>query len=129
MKRIFTRISNYVFLFTALALTAVSNPIFAQERTFYESFDATPQGEVPDGWITYTLGGAFGVNWERTTYGFFGPNLMSSGIEYALPGEIDEDWLVTPQITPAANDYLIFDAGQEFTWDDLGSTFEIRIST
>jgi hypothetical protein len=54
---------------------------------------------------------------------------MTSGVEYAFPGQIDEDWLVTPQITPAANDYLIIDSGQEFVWDDLGSTFEIRIST
>jgi hypothetical protein len=128
MKRIFTRISNYRLLLAAV-VTLASSISFAQDRTFYESFDDTPEGEVPAGWITYTLGGAQGNNWVRGRYGFFGPKLMTSGVEYALPGQIDEDWLVTPQITPAANDYLIFDAGQEFTWDDLGSTFEIRIST
>jgi hypothetical protein len=102
---------------------------FAQDRTFYESFDDTPEGEVPEGWLTYTLGGAQGANWVRGRYGFFGPKLMTSGVEYALPGQIDEDWLVTPQFTPAENDYLIFDSGQEYVWDDYGSTFEVRVST
>lgn len=131
MKRIFTRIlrpSHYSFA-ALLIIVLAAAPTFAQERTFYESFDTTPEGEVPTGWLTYTLGGAQGNNWVRGRYGFFGPKLMTSGVEYALPGQIDEDWLVTPKIIPAANDYLIFDSGQEFVWDDLGSTFEVRVST
>jgi hypothetical protein len=126
MKRIFTRILQYSFL--SLCTLAASYS-FAQERTFYESFDDTPEGEVPTGWITYSLGGGGGSSWFRDRYGFFGPRLMSSGVEYALPGQIDEDWLVTPQITPGENEYLIFDSGQEFVWDDWGSTFTIMVST
>jgi len=101
----------------------------AQDPTFYETFDSTPMGEVPEGWRTYSLNGDRGNNWLRSVYGFFGPKVMTSGVEYALPGKIDEDWLVTPQITPQENDFLIFDSGQEFVWDDWGSTFEIWIST
>ncbi|HEY5745121.1 MAG TPA: choice-of-anchor J domain-containing protein [Chryseolinea sp.] len=101
----------------------------AQDPTFYETFDGTPRGEVPEGWRTYSLNGAQGTTWERSVYGFFGPKVMTSGLEYALPGKIDEDWLVTPQITPQENDFLIFDSGQEFVFDDWGSTFEIWIST
>jgi hypothetical protein len=126
MKKIFTRVLQY-FIFSFFTLIASSS--IAQERTFYESFDDTPEGDVPTGWITYSLGGGSTSNWVRGRYGFFGPRLMTSGVEYALPGQIDEDWLVTPQITPGENQYLIFDSGQEFVWDDYGSTFEIRVST
>jgi hypothetical protein len=126
MKKIFTRVLQY-FIFSFFTLMVSSS--IAQERTFYESFDDTPEGEVPTGWITYSLGGGSSSSWVRGRYGFFGPRLMTSGVEYALPGQIDEDWLVTPQITPGENEYLIFDSGQEFTWDDLGSTFEILVST
>jgi hypothetical protein len=101
----------------------------AQESTFYESFDNTPMGEIPEGWKWYSLNGGSGNNWVRSTYGFFGPKVMTSGAEYAIPGEIEEDWLVTPQIIPGAGDHLIFDAGQEYVWDDYGSTFHILIST
>lgn len=110
------------------AVLQLSLDVSGQNATFYESFDDTPLGEVPEGWKWYSLGGGSGNNWIRSTYGFFGPKVMTSGVEYALPGQIDEDWLVTPQITPAYNDYLIFDSGQELL-EDLGSTFEVRIST
>lgn len=126
MNRIFTFCS---ILFLSILALFGANQSIAQDPTFYESFDDTPEGEVPAGWITYTLGGSQGENWFRGRYGFFGPKVMTSGVEYALAGQIDEDWLVTPKFTPAANDYLIFDSGQEFVWDDLGCTFEIRIST
>jgi|GEM_PF-2005473 len=112
-----------------LSLVVSADRAAGQAPTLYESFDSTPAGEVPEGWNWYSLGGAFGNNWVRATYGFFGPKVMTSGVEYALPGQVDEDWLVTPQITPAAGDHLIFDAGQEFVWDDWGSTFHILIST
>jgi hypothetical protein len=102
---------------------------FGQTPTLYESFDDTPSGEIPDGWRTYSLNGSGGSNWVRSTYGFFGPKVMTSGVEYALPGTIDEDWLVTPQITPLSLDHLIFDAGQEYVWDDHGSEFLVLIST
>src|SRR5262245_12697441 len=83
-----------------LALALMLGPMYAnaQDPTFYESFDSTPAGEVPEGWTWYSLGGSQGNNWVRATYGFFGPKVMTSGVEYALPGQIDEDWLVTPQI-------------------------------
>jgi hypothetical protein len=126
MKRIFTRTLQYsIFCF----FTFLAGSTLAQERTFYESFDDTPEGDVPTGWITYSLGGGGGSNWLRGRYGFFGPRLMTSGVEYALPGQVDEDWLVTPQISPGENEYLIFDAGQEYVWDDYGSTYEVLVST
>lgn len=101
----------------------------AQEATFSETFDDVPLGEVPDGWKWYSLNGGGGNNWVRSTYGFFGPELMVSGTETAMPGQLDVDWLVTPQLTPARGDYLIFDAGQEMVWDDFGSTFRVLVST
>jgi hypothetical protein len=120
---------NVLTVLAGLILAHSSLTVDAQESTFYESFDATPMGEVPEGWKWYSLGGGSGNNWVRSTYGFFGPKIMTSGVEYAIPGEIDEDWLVTPQITPRAGDHLIFDAGQEYVWDDYGSTYHILIST
>jgi hypothetical protein len=112
-----------------LALVVASMRVVAQESNFYESFDSTPMGEVPEGWKWYSLGGGAGHNWVRSSYGLFGALLMTSGAEYAIPGEIDEDWLVTPQITPGAGDHLIFDAGQEYVWNDYGSTYHVLIST
>lgn len=101
----------------------------AQVPTFDESFDDVPLGEVPDGWNWYSLGGSSGNNWIRSTYGMFGPELMISGTELAMPGQTDVDWLVTPRFTPTDGDYLIFDAGQEMVWDDFGSTFSVLVST
>ncbi|MBL0740554.1 T9SS-dependent choice-of-anchor J family protein [Chryseolinea lacunae] len=115
--------------FMAVVLAMATLQARAQDPTFYETFDGTASGEVPVGWKSYSLNGDQGNGWVRSVYGFFGPKVMTSGVEYALPGKIDEDWLVTPQITPRANDYLIFDSGQEFVWDDYGSTYEVRIST
>jgi hypothetical protein len=126
MNKFFTH--SVAILMHLAAVTCVPC-VYAQDATFYESFDSTPMGEVPEGWNWYSLGSGGGNNWVRGTYGFFGPKIMTSGVEYAIPGNIDEDWLVTPQITPAAGDYLIFDAGQEFVWDDWGSTFHVLIST
>ncbi|RAW00524.1 T9SS-dependent choice-of-anchor J family protein [Pseudochryseolinea flava] len=117
-----------ILLFT-ISILLISSSTSAQTFTFSETFDDTPTGEVPENWKWYSLGGTHGNNWVRSTYGFFGPKVMSSGAEYAFPGQVDEDWLVTPQITPVNGDYLIFDSGQEFVWDDWGSTFEILIST
>jgi hypothetical protein len=121
--------NNFLKVLAGFIVVHLSFNTNAQESTFYESFDNTATGEVPEGWKWYSLGGGFGNNWVRSTYGFFGPKVMTSGAEYAIPGEIDEDWLVTPQITPGAGDHLIFDAGQEYVWDDYGSTFHILIST
>ena len=78
--------------FLAVALWCGLLQVQAQDPTFYETFDSTPTGEVPEGWRTYSLNGDRGNNWVRSVYGFFGPKVMTSGVEYALPGKIDEDF-------------------------------------
>lgn len=130
MEKTFTANTTHnVRRFFVLLLLALGTQLRAQEATFLESFDTTPAGEVPEGWKWYSLGGDRGNNWVRSSYGLFGPKVMFSGVEYALPGQLDEDWLVTPQITPAPGDKLIFDSGQEYTWFDYGATFKVLIST
>lgn len=126
IRRVFSR--KYRLLCCQAIFLCASLTVDAQNVTFFETFDSTPFGEVPEGWTWYSLGGGGGANWVRSTYGFFGPPVMTSGVEHAMPGEVDEDWLVTPQITPAAGDHLIFDAGQEYVWDDYGSTYLVLIS-
>lgn len=116
-------------LLIILFLGGTVHNLYAQQVTFEESFNNLPMGELPEGWTSYSFNGVMDNNWGGGTYGFFGPEVMVSHGEYAAPGEVDEDWLVTPQITPVAGDFLIFDAAQEFVWDDLGSTFHILIST
>src|SRR5690606_24991753 len=104
---------------------------FAQEATFFENFDSTPKGELPEGWTWHQEGGNNpGSRWIVSTYGFFGSHVAwSNWNDEALEGDVDEDRLITPQITPATGDHLIFDAGQEFVWDDHGMRYHILIST
>lgn len=104
---------------------------FGQEATFFENFDETELGSLPEGWTWYQTGGIDpSRRWITSRYGFFGSNVAwSNWGDGALEGEVDEDWLITPQITPAEGDHLIFDGAQEFVWDDFGSEMHILIST
>jgi hypothetical protein len=102
----------------------------AQEATFFENFDDTELYEIPEGWTIYQKGGTDPTaHWQVSTYGMWGPKVAYSSYEGAKEGEIDEDWLITPQITPAAGDFLIFDAAQQFVWFDYGTKYHVLIST
>lgn len=104
-------------------------PVYAQQVTFYESFDETDVGELPEGWTTWQNGGGGAqIYWAVFKYNPFGvEKYVISNIEPGRDGMTDEDWLITPQITPAENDYLMFDSRRSFF--DTGDNFEIRIST
>ncbi|UII23170.1 T9SS-dependent choice-of-anchor J family protein [Fulvivirga ligni] len=117
-------ISCFAFLFLT------PEKIYAQEPTFFEGFDNTEMGDLPEGWSFYQKGGQIPTaHWGVSTYGFFGPKVAFSGIEGALEGMIDEDWLITPEITPLDGDFLIFDAAQTYTGIDYGTKYHVLIST
>ena len=78
--------------------------------TFFEDFESTPVGELPEGWTYYEEGGTLpDAHWF--VFNDFGRKIAYSGAEPGN-GEPDEDWLITPQITPAPGDILFFDATQ-----------------
>ncbi len=85
--------------------------VLAQQATFYEGFESADEGELPEGWTAYQNGGGGNALQYWAAWKFEG-----NGVEkYALSGEengredmIDEDWLISPQITPQESDHLIF---------------------
>ncbi|MDJ1486035.1 choice-of-anchor J domain-containing protein [Cytophagaceae bacterium YF14B1] len=103
----------------------------AQNVTFYENFDNTKIGELPTGWTYYQSGGSNpDSHWMVSTKDMFGSKLAwSNWGDDALAGDIDEDWLITPKITPKNGDFLIFDASQVFVDTVFGSKYHVLLST
>lgn len=133
----FTRILRAFFgrritLHVVVMMLLLNAPAFAQDATFFENFDNTEIGALPEGWTYYQRGGTNpGSRWIVSRYGFFGPQVAWSNWTDAADheGGFDEDWLITPKITPKAGDYLIFDFAQEFVNDDFGSELHMLVST
>ena len=101
----------------------------AQQVTFFESFDDTDEGELPEGWTSWQNGGgAAQMYWSVWKYNQFGVEKYAiSNSEPGREGMEDEDWLITPQITPAEGDYLMFNTRRSFF--ETGDMFYIKIST
>lgn len=126
MDKFYPNLIKVIFI----GLCCLPGTIFPQEATFFEGFDNTEIGKLPDGWTWYQNGGQDPLaHWGVSTYGWFGPKVAFSGLEGALEGKVDEDWLITPQITPQTGDFLIFDAAQTYTGIDYGTSYHILIST
>ncbi|UII27182.1 T9SS type A sorting domain-containing protein [Fulvivirga maritima] len=130
MRKFYLSIHQILLTSFFAFLLFISGTSYSQNTTFFEGFDNTEMGELPSGWTFYQNGGTDPqAHWGVTTYGFFGQKVAFAGIEAAMPGMIDEDWLITPQITPAEGDFLIFDAAQTYTGIDYGTKYHVLIST
>jgi hypothetical protein len=107
-------------------ITAIAH---AQQVTFYESFDEADEGDLPEGWTSWQNGGgAAPIHWSVWKYNQFGvEKYVISDAEPGREGMTDEDWLITPQITPVAGDFLMFNTRRSVFF--TGDMFYIRIST
>lgn len=124
--------SGRITLCLVVMMLLLNASAFAQDATFFENFDNTETGALPEGWTYYQRGGTNpDSRWIVSTYGFFGPRVAWSNWSDAADteGGFDEDWLISPQITPKAGDFLIFDFAQEFVHDDFGSELHMLVST
>lgn len=101
----------------------------AQQVTFFESFDETDEGELPEGWTSWQNGGgAAQIHWSVWKYNQFGvEKYVISNAEPGREDMTDDDWLITPQITPAEGDYLMFNTRRSFF--ETGDMFYIYVST
>lgn len=103
----------------------------AQQFTFFESFDETDPGTLPEGWSAWQNGGGGNAPspvWTVLRDSPWGVEQYVMSMEEAgRDGLIDEDWMITPQITPKENDFLIFSTRRG--WEDTGDSYKILIST
>jgi hypothetical protein len=103
----------------------------AQQFTFFESFDETEPGTLPTGWSAWQNGGGGAAPspvWSVLRDGPWGvEQYVMSSEEPGREGLIDEDWMITPQITPQEGDFLIFSTRRGY--EDTGDTYQILIST
>lgn len=102
---------------------------FAQINEGFEG--ATFPPTTPGNWITMDNGIGTGISWAETT----DLTRVNTGAKAAImdrenigAGNTSIDWLVTPQITVAANSQLRFFTRQTLTGNN-GSVYEIRVST
>ena len=103
---------------------------YGQQRTFYEGFETTEEGELPEGWSTWENGGGQGqeVYWEVFSYNLCGQEkFVMSRAEQGREGMTDEDWLITPKITPAPGDQLMFNTRRSFF--ETGDLFYVLVSS
>jgi hypothetical protein len=114
-----------------LLLLSSAGQLPAQQFTFFESFDETDPGTLPDGWTAWQNGGGGNAPspvWNILRDGPWGvEQYVMSLEELGRDGLIDEDWLITPMITPKENDFLIFSTRRGY--EDTGDTYKILIST
>lgn len=123
-----TAVKRYILLLTFLVCSSMC--IQAQQVTFFESFDNTEPGTVPDGWKIWQSGGGSpsAATWTVFKNDFFGSEKFIMSIEEpGREGMRDEDWLITPQITPVAGDMLMFNNRRGY--DEKGDEFHVLIST
>ena len=101
-----------------IVLVTISTSLTAQ--TFFEGFEAVANGSLPAGWTAIDQDGqtpsaatAFvGTSWSKTndpTPVNPGNAVLSAAADFAPAGTAD-NWLFTPQITPASGDNLYWDA-------------------
>lgn len=136
MKRLYTlpqTIRRRVLL-TILFLTGLwfSLPVVqAQQSTFFENFDEAELGQLPDGFTAWQNGGGGNTPspvWAVLTDGPWGVDqYVMSMEEYGRDGMTDEDWMITPQITPQHDDFLIFNTRRGY--EDTSDQYRILIST
>src|SRR5688500_4403678 len=108
-----------------------NSPVTAQQFTFFESFDETEPGTLPAGWSAWQNeggGNAPSPVWRVLRDSPLGvEQYVMSSEELGRDGLIDEDWLITPRITPKEGDFLIFSTRRGY--EDTGDSFKILIST
>lgn len=107
-----------------------AHTLFAQQSTFFESFNEGEAGSIPQGWTAWQNGGGGSppTVWTVMRDGPLGVEQYAmSPEEPGREGLTDEDWLITPRITPQAGDFLIFDTRRGY--DDTTDKYRILIST
>lgn len=126
--RIGANIFKHGYILAVALITALSAS--AQHNTFFEGFDNAEPGELPHGWTTWQNGGGGSpfVFWQTEKYHPLGvEKYVISNPENGRNGMVDEDWLITPSITPKAGDFLMFNTRRSFV--DVGDQFNIVVST
>jgi hypothetical protein len=120
---------NIPYVIVLLFLVAVTHITYAQQ-TFFEDFNNRDYaGSLPPGWTVWQNGGGVGdpsPSWSVLREGLQVNQYVMDQEEFTKEGMVDEDWLMTPKITPAAGDYLMFNARRSFF--ETGDTYQIRIS-
>jgi len=112
-----------------LLMLFVSFTAFAQ---FPEDFSTLTGTTFPTGWTTFVGANGLGTveNWKSAT--------DASGVDlgYAFckweevtAGQVAEDWLVTPQFTVDATNYMLSFDNLVFNTTDYGSVLTVRVST
>jgi hypothetical protein len=114
-----------------LSLLFSAGQATAQQFTFFESFDETEPTTLPPGWSAWQNGGggdAPSPVWRVMRDGPWGVEQYVMSLEESgREGLVDEDWLITPKITPQEGDFLIFSTRRGY--EDTGDSYEILIST
>jgi hypothetical protein len=114
-----------------LSLILSTADVSAQQITFFESFDEIDPLTLPEGWTAWQNGGGGGAPspvWWAMRDGPWGVEQYAMSLEEpGRDGLIDEDWMITPQITPQEGDFLIFSSRRG--WDETGDSYKILIST
>jgi hypothetical protein len=120
----------FLFILSFHFLLLAGNNSLAQQSTFYEGFESAEEGELPEGWSAWQNGGGANpfVRWSAWKFEAQGvEKYVLSDAEGGREGMIDEDWLISPTITPVENDKLIFLTRiSEFQSGDM---FHILVST
>lgn len=81
----------------------------------------------PQGWITFDNGIGLGQTWQKVDSSFEGNSAAFIRYENVDSG-IAEDWLVTPQFTPTADNFVFSFYQRQSYIREYGSTFSIRVS-
>jgi len=119
-----------VLIFPFLFLSLFAEDLSAQQFTFFEGFDETDAGTLPEGWSAWQNGGggnAPSPMWRVERDSQWGVEQYALSLEEAgREGLIDEDWMITPNITPKEGDFLIFSTRRGY--DDTGDNYQILIS-
>ncbi|GLB49072.1 T9SS-dependent choice-of-anchor J family protein [Neptunitalea lumnitzerae] len=108
---------------TTLLLTLLTG--FSAFAQFPETFSA---GTLPTGWTTFIGANGLGAtnNWiinSTSYYAYVAPEALSSA------SDTSEDWLVTPQFTVDATDYMLSFSLANYETADKGSTLSVKVST
>lgn len=101
---------------------------------FSENFDAVTTPGLPAGWASFRGSNDLGTGFDWTTAAApranTAPNCAFVRYELGAPGDILEDWLITPLIdlTNYSGASLTFYGNQQYT-ADYGTVYEIKVST
>lgn len=109
---------------------SVMSPAAHAQQTFFEDFNNRDYAyAIPPGWTVWQNGGGVGdpsPSWYVDRPGLGINQYILSPQEATKEGMVDEDWLMSPQITPVAGDYLMFNARRSYF--ETGDMFYVRIS-